>query len=82
MEVESDWQGEFNPDIGQSNYRAPDVELGITGCDADVFIDKGKIRKVLSIVIDGMRPDAMLVAETPTFDQLMATGLFSLEART
>ena len=68
MEVETDWQVEFNPDIGQSNYRVPDVDLGITGCDADVFIDKGKIRKVLSIVIDGMRPDAMLVAETPTFD--------------
>ena len=29
-----------------------------------------------------MRPDALLNAYTPTFDELMATGLYTLDART
>ncbi len=34
-------------------------------------------RKVLIIGVDGMRPDAMLAANCPNFDALIATGAFS-----
>ena len=63
-------------------YTPPNVDLGITGCGSDSYTDSGKTRKVLSIIIDGMRPDAILEANTPTFDKLMSTGLYSLQART
>ena len=82
VEVETDWQVEFNPDVSSIDYTPPSVDLGITGCGSDVYTDSGKTRKVLSIVIDGMRPDAIMVANTPTFDDLMATGFYSREART
>ncbi len=39
-------------------------------------------KKVLVIGIDGLRPDALLIANTPNFDQLIATGCFSAEAQT
>ena len=35
------------------------------------------VRKVLIIGVDGMRPDAMLAANAPTFDGLIANGAFS-----
>ena len=82
IEVETDWQVEFNPDVLNPNYSPPEVDLGISGCGSGTYTDSGKKRKVLSIIIDGMRPDAILKANTPTFDELMATGLYSLEART
>jgi hypothetical protein len=37
------------------------------------------VRKVLIIGVDGMRPDAMLAANTPTFDALIANGAFSTQ---
>jgi hypothetical protein len=40
-----------------------------------------KNRKVLVIGIDGCRPDALMAANTPNLDKLMATGTFSLDAR-
>ena len=80
--METDWQVEFNPDVNVSGYSPPSVDLGITGCGSDTYTDSGKTRKVLSIVIDGIRPDAIIEGNTPTFDELMATGLYSLEART
>ena len=58
------------------------MNLGINGCGSTSVADSGKIRKVLAINIDGLRPDALMVANTPTFDNLMAKGLYSLEART
>lgn len=39
-------------------------------------------RKVLLIGVDGLRPDAMMVAETPNIDWLIEHGCYSLEART
>ena len=82
VEIETDWQVEFNPDVRTSGYSPPSVDLGITGCGSDTYTDSGKTRKVLSIVIDGIRPDALVLANTPTFDKLMDIGLYSLEART
>jgi hypothetical protein len=35
------------------------------------------VRKVLIVGVDGMRPDAMLAANTPTFDTLTANGAVS-----
>jgi hypothetical protein len=40
-----------------------------------------KRRKVLVIGIDGCRPDALIAANTPNLDKLMANGTFSLDAR-
>lgn len=37
---------------------------------------------VILVSIDGMRPDAMVQADTPTLDQLMATGAYTLHAQT
>jgi predicted AlkP superfamily pyrophosphatase or phosphodiesterase len=37
---------------------------------------------VLLISVDGMRPDGLLQANTPTIDRLMATGTYTLKART
>lgn len=39
-------------------------------------------RKVLFIGVDGVRSDAFLVANTPTFDALRALGAWTLEGRT
>lgn len=39
-------------------------------------------KKVLIIGIDGLRPDAMMKADTPNLDALMEKGCCSLEART
>lgn len=36
---------------------------------------------VVLISVDGMRPDAMLQAKTPTIDRLMAAGSYTLRAR-
>ncbi|MCZ6834963.1 MAG: alkaline phosphatase family protein [Planctomycetota bacterium] len=43
---------------------------------------QSKAPKVLIIGIDGLRPDAMMKADTPNIDALMADGGYSLEART
>lgn len=37
--------------------------------------------KVVLFVVDGMRPDGLLQADTPTLDRLMATGATTLRAR-
>ncbi len=42
----------------------------------------GDDKKVLIIGIDGLRPDAMMKANTPNLDSLMENGCYSLEART
>lgn len=39
------------------------------------------LKKVLVIGIDGCRPDALMTANTPNLDALMANGTFSLDAR-
>lgn len=39
-------------------------------------------RKVVLFVVDGMRPDAMMQAQTPNMDRMMQQGRFTLEART
>ncbi len=39
-------------------------------------------RKVLIIGIDGCRPDALVQANTPNIDGLMATGVYTLEGNT
>jgi hypothetical protein len=40
------------------------------------------VKKLLLMGIDGCRPDAMLAANTPALDSLMAHGTFSLDAQT
>ena len=40
------------------------------------------VNKVLIIGVDGCRPDALRVANTPNFDALMANGTFSYDAFT
>lgn len=42
---------------------------------------KAKSKKVLVIGIDGCRPDALTMANTPNLDALMADGTYSLDAR-
>jgi len=41
-----------------------------------------KVAKVLMIGIDGVRPDALLAANTPYIDQLVKNGAIALQART
>lgn len=41
-----------------------------------------KHKHLVLFLIDGMRPDGMLQAETPTIDHLMATGAHTLTAQT
>lgn len=41
-----------------------------------------KVAKVLMIGIDGVRPDALLAANTPHIDQLVKHGAITLQART
>lgn len=43
---------------------------------------EGKINKVLIIGIDGCRPDALLVANTPNMDRLWKEGAYAFNART
>lgn len=38
--------------------------------------------QAILVSIDGMRPDGLMAAETPTIDRLMANGRFTLTART
>ena len=40
-----------------------------------------QIKKVLVIGIDGCRPDALTIANTPNLDALIANGTYSLDAR-
>ena len=56
--------------------------MGIDGCGSTPNSFSTKDRRVLSIIIDGLRPDALTLATTPTFDKLMEKGLYSLESRT
>ncbi len=39
------------------------------------------VKKVLILGLDGCRPDALAVAATPVFDQLIASGVYSDQAR-
>ena len=51
---------------------------------SDEIKEEGKVtslKKVLIIGIDGCRPDALVKANTPNLDALMANGTFSLDAR-
>ena len=41
-----------------------------------------KIKNVLLILVDGMRPDGLQQAETPTIDKLVASGASTFTART
>lgn len=42
----------------------------------------GKQKMVLLVSVDGMRPDGMMEADTPTIDALIANGAYTLAART
>ncbi len=42
--------------------------------------DERPTKKVLIVGIDGLRPDALVAARTPTFDALIADGAISLDA--
>lgn len=39
------------------------------------------IKTVSLFLIDGMRPDALIQAHTPTFDHLLENGMYTLTAR-
>jgi hypothetical protein len=51
--------------------------VGVLLCSAGASAQPVIDRKVLIIGVDGMRPDAMLAANTPAFDGLIAQGAFS-----
>ncbi|MGW9685793.1 alkaline phosphatase family protein [Flagellimonas sp. 2504JD1-5] len=64
--------------------------LSLFGCSSDSKSDDGTTdppvddtitHRVLIIGIDGCRPDAILAADTPNLDELMANGTYSLDAR-
>ena len=64
--------------------------LSLFGCSSDSKSDDGSItpptdntiiNRVLIIGIDGCRPDAILAADTPNMDKLMANATYSLDAR-
>ena len=38
--------------------------------------------RVVLFLVDGMRPDAMMLADTPHMDRIMASGQFTLKAKT
>jgi UPF0755 protein len=43
---------------------------------------KAALQNVTLFLVDGMRPDAIKIADTPTLDNLMASGSYSLAAST
>ena len=42
VELETDWQVEFNPDVMVEGYSPPLVELGIKDCSSDAITDSEK----------------------------------------
>jgi len=58
--------------------------LLLTGCQASRPERQLEVRvpKVLMIGIDGCRPDALLAADTPCMDRLVADGALSVQAQT
>jgi predicted AlkP superfamily pyrophosphatase or phosphodiesterase len=40
------------------------------------------MKKLVLFLVDGMRPDGLVTADTPTMDSIMATGSYTLQART
>ena len=42
VELETDWQGEFNPDVTAEGYSPPHVDLGIKDCGSDAYTDSDK----------------------------------------
>lgn len=44
-------------------------------------VEQAMVKKLLVIGIDGCRPDALSIANTPNLDALMANGTYSLDAR-
>ena len=59
---------------GRSESRIADTVVPIPSA--------GRIRKVLVIGIDGLRPDALARAKTPNLDSLIAAGSYAPDART
>ena len=84
VEIETDWRVEFNADVRTNKYKPSirETDLGIKGCGSNNSKDSGKKRKVLLVVIDGLRADAFEQADTPNVDELIATSLYTFDART
>ena len=83
VEIETDWKVKFNSNVvGEGLNKSFDTSLGINGCGSTPNTFSTKERHILAIIIDGLRPDALMQANTPAFDSLIDNGLLSIETRT
>ena len=89
IETETDWNVIFNPDVnGQSYYpyveKDVDSSLGIAGCGSTDTSNSTQEKKRYALVIglDGVVPEALMNADTPVLDALIANGMYSMEAMT
>lgn len=71
----------FNSDIVLSRMHLP-VRVLAAVLSGLLALACAAQRKVLIIGIDGCRPDALVAADAPTIDSLMATGVYTLEGIT
>jgi len=60
---------------------AVDADGSDGGVDDTGDIDEVRSKKVLTIMVDGWRPDVIYVADTPTIDSLWPDSAYSLKAR-
>lgn len=56
--------------------------IGLLGCFSSPAAAASKAEKLVIIVVDGLRPDALKQAKTPTIDSLIKRGSFTMKAQT
>jgi len=75
-DADADAGGDGGADAGGDGDADADGGPGDTDGD-----DDGRRKKVLTIMVDGWRPDVTFVADTPTIDALWPDSAYSMKAR-